>query len=417
MTDDAPAGHGALHDRTLGPETRRAAGAQPSLPCVVARPAGWLPGPHRDPIRVHGRASRRRSSAAGGRRADLGSATPGVSALRDRYGPRCTSTRAPATIFASSTSTSRRSTTHASGGRSTTPWIAAASRGAPGIAPRPTADLPAAPAGIPRLHARVPFHGQPEPGRQLDRTRTWAGPPPVAASGTRGMKVEFWGVHGLRGTGRALLPLRAAQARLPRARAHVVRLSRSGRPRPANRGRGPSSASGAGTRSPRALHVPAGAGLLLGRRELLADVPGRARQADAAGSPRERSRVDRSCGDASTPSSPPTRRPSRCSTGPRCPPPPTASATTRRTCSGARCSSNCGSRWSLLAGVPESHPLACGRQPAGEPERQQREHHDDAVIARVEPLDLGVAIVVGRPPGVGLGHAARRRPSARPRRP
>ena len=61
---DAPAGHRAVHDRSLGPETRRAARAQPALPRVVAGPAGWLPGPHRGPIRLLGRAKSPPWSAA-----------------------------------------------------------------------------------------------------------------------------------------------------------------------------------------------------------------------------------------------------------------------------------------------------------------------------------------------------------------
>jgi YVTN family beta-propeller protein len=55
---ETAAGHGAVHDRALGPAARRAAGPQPALRRVVARPARRLPGSARHAARPAASAAR-----------------------------------------------------------------------------------------------------------------------------------------------------------------------------------------------------------------------------------------------------------------------------------------------------------------------------------------------------------------------
>ena len=110
------------------------------------------------------------------------------------------------------------------------------------------ADVPAAAAGLHGYAPTCPFTVNPNPAG------SWIGPDLakarrlVAASGTRGMKVEFWGVSDY-GAGRPLLPLAAARPRLSRHRAHVRRSRPDRRERRRRAAARRSSGSGSGSAS------------------------------------------------------------------------------------------------------------------------------------------------------------------------
>ena len=218
----------------------------------------------------------------------------------------------------SSTSSRRRLTTPASGARSTTPSIAADSPSSSGSETnKPTCQMP--PPGLQGYTRSCRFTADPNPAG------TWTSPNLararrlVAASGTRGMKVEFWGARGFEAFGEPL-PLGAAPARLSPQRAHVPR-GRRDRGEVRRRAAAPPAARAVlmAREVARALQLPAGAGLVLGRRQLLALL--RTANSTRAWSrpPARAARRRSSCGAASTPRSPQKRRPFLSSTGPRRP--------------------------------------------------------------------------------------------------
>ena len=189
------AGHGPVHDQALAPAAGWAAGSQPALPRLVVRPARRLPRPDRDPVPAAKSPDRRGRGRRGGhrrvRRPDPVRRSPQGAVRRTAaHRPRL---QGPGTC--SSTSARRRSTTLASGEHSTTPSIASglAERLGTGETRKPTCQMlpPLFPGYTPSCRFTV----------NRNPAGTWTGPDLptarrlVAASGTRGMKVEFWGAH------------------------------------------------------------------------------------------------------------------------------------------------------------------------------------------------------------------------------
>ena len=287
------AGHGPVHDRALGPGERRVAGPQPALRRVIARPAR--------------RASRTRSpsrSRSRERRSPRWSAAPRTSpcslarsAASLRSGGvtahGCTPTPTSGRGTRSSTSSPRRSMILASGGRSTTRSIA--SRVAKLFGSReihqPTCQLlpPFFPGYVPTCRYTV----NPNPAG------TWIGPDLatarrlVAASGTRGMKVEFWGARPLGAVGRYFRSLLNALGYRGELRTfddlHLIIRERRRRAATAPAAR----SLGLGRHIDRALRLPAVARLVRRRFQPLALLRPEARRPDEACRPRTRSGGDR----------------------------------------------------------------------------------------------------------------------------
>ena len=119
----------------------------------------------------------------------------------------------------------RRSTTGACGGRSTTPSTAAGSPSwsAPRRRSKPTCQL--LPPGFQGYTPACPFTARPQPRRHVDGPRPGRARRLVAASGTRGMKVEFWGARGFEPFGR-YFRIDPARDRLSRRAARRSAISR-----------------------------------------------------------------------------------------------------------------------------------------------------------------------------------------------